>query len=96
MNAVEANVLLTKIALIDRWFKRSPAEQADMAQAWAGILGDVPLEVGIAAVDEHYSLETRSIMPADVVAALPPVRLSSYAGNVTEQRLALERAEVTP
>lgn len=92
MNAVETNVLLTKIALVDRWFKRSPAEQADMAEAWSGILADVPLEVGVSAVDEHYATERRSIMPADILDAMPPLRSSSYAGNITEQRLAAEAA----
>lgn len=94
MNAREANVLLTHITLLDGRFKRTPEEQAQMAVAWSGVLADVTLEDARGAVDEHYAVETRGVMPADIVAACP-VRSSSWAGNVTEQRLASERAAVT-
>lgn len=95
MSPREANVLLTKITLLDGRFKRSPEEQAQMATAWAPVLADVSLEDAIVAVNDHYAVETRGIMPADIVEACP-VRSSSWAGNVTEQRLAAERREVTP
>lgn len=94
MSPREANVLLTKIALFDGRFKRSPEEQAQMATVWAPVLGDVSLEDAMVAVNDHYASETRGIMPADIVSACP-VRSSSWAGNVTEQRLAAERREVT-
>ncbi len=95
MNAREANVLLTQIALLDGRFKRSPEEQAQMAVAWAGVLADVEMADAVAAVNEHYTVETRGIMPADIAAAVPPLQSASWVGNVTEQRLAQERAAVT-
>ena len=94
MSPREANVLLTHVTLLDARFKRTPEEQAQMATAWAGVLAAVPLDAALAAVDDHYAAETRGIMPADIVAAVP-VRSSSWAGNVTEQRLARERAELS-
>lgn len=95
MNARQANVLLTHVTLLDGRFKRTPEEQAQMAIAWAEVLGEVELDAALVAVNDHYTTETRGIMPADIVAAMPPVRSSSYAGNITEQRLAREQSEVT-
>lgn len=94
MNAREANVLLTQVSMLDGRFKRTPEEQAQMAIAWASVLVDVDLQPALDAVNDHYAAETRGIMPADIVAACP-VRSSSWAGNVTEQRLARERAGMT-
>lgn len=94
MNAIEANVLLTKATLIDPRLSRPAAERVEQAEAWAAVLADVPLEVGVAAVRDHYRVETRMVMPADIVAAMPAPS-SSDAGNVTEQRLAAERRAVT-
>lgn len=96
MNASEANVLLTKAALVDRWMKfGTPQELAAAANEWAIVLADVPLDVALEAVSAHYATERRSIMPADIVDFAPPLRSSSHAGNVTEKRLAQERAELT-
>lgn len=94
MNAAEANVLLTKAALVDRWMKFStPQEAADAAKEWATVLADVELDEALVALADHYASERRSIMPADIVAACP-VRSSSWVGNVTEQRLARERGVI--
>ena len=96
MNAAEANVLLTKAALVDRWMKfGTPQEAAAAAKEWATVLAEVPLEAGLEALAAHYATERRSIMPADIVDFAPVLRSSSYAGNITEQRLAAERAELT-
>lgn len=95
MNAGEANVLLTKAALVDRWMKfQTPQELASAAKEWAVVLVDVSLDTALEALSAHYASERRSIMPADIV-EYAPVRSSSYAGNVTELRLARERAEIT-
>lgn len=95
MNAAEANVLLTKAALVDRWMKfGTPQELAAAAKEWAIVLADVPLEVALEALAAHYSTERRSIMPADIVDFAPSLRSSSHAGNVTEQRLAREQKEL--
>lgn len=91
----EANVLLTHVTLLDGRFKRTPEEQAQMAIAWAGVLAEVSLDDALAAVNDHYATETRGIMPADIVAAAPEWKGTSDAGNVTDQRLARERAEIT-
>lgn len=91
MSPREANVLLTKVALLDPRFKRTPEEQAAMAKAWAEILADVSLDAAVAAVNDHYATETRGVMPADIVAAAPTWKGISDAGNVTERRLAGER-----
>ena len=94
MNAHEANVLLTKAAMVDRWMKfQTPQELAAAANEWASVLADVSLEAGIEALTAHYATERRSIMPADIV-EFAPLRSASYAGNITEQRLARERAEL--
>lgn len=67
MNAREANVMLTKAALLDARMKRvDPQDQADMATEWAAALADVQLTVALKAVRVHYMRETRPIMPADV------------------------------
>lgn len=94
MNAREANVLLVKLNYRDeypRW--RTPQDLAAAATEWADDLADVPLEVAIVAMREHYAAERRPMMITDVIAAVPPTRGVSEAGNVTEQRLA--RREVT-
>ena len=89
-------MLLTKAALVDRWMKfGTPQELAAASKEWATVLADVPLDVALEALTEHYATERRSIMPADIVDFAPPLRSSSHAGNVTEQRLARERAEIT-
>lgn len=68
MIAVEANVVLTKAALLDPRMKRvDPVEQADMATAWAEVLADVPLEQALTAVTEHYRMSRDAIMPADIL-----------------------------
>lgn len=66
MNAQEANVFLTKTALLDGRFKREPEERADMAEEWAAVLADVPLRAAVWAIRRHYRRETRGITPADV------------------------------
>ena len=89
-------MLLTKAALVDRWMRFStPQELVAAAKEWANVLAEVTLDVALEALTAHYATERRSIMPADIVDFAPPLRSSSYAGNVTEQRLARERAEVT-
>lgn len=66
MNAREANVFLTKAALLDGRFRRTPEEQADMAVAWAEVLVDVTLPDALEALRQHYRAEARAITPADV------------------------------
>lgn len=88
MSPREANVLLTHVTLLDGRFKRTPEEQAQMAIAWASVLAEVSLEDARTAVNDHYATETRGIMPADILAAVPAWKGLSDAGNVTEQRLA--------
>lgn len=89
-------MLLTKAALVDRWMKfGTPQELAAASKEWATVLADVPLDTALEALAAHYSTERRSIMPADIVDFAPPLRSSSHAGNVTEQRLAAERRAVT-
>ena len=96
MNAAEANVLLTKAALVDRWMKfQTPQEAAAAAKEWATVLTDVSLDTALEALTAHYATERRSIMPADIVDFAPPLRSASDAGNITEQRLARERDELT-
>lgn len=73
MTPREVNVLLTNAALLDARLRREPEERAQMATAWAQILSDVSLEVGMAALQQHYREETRPIMPADIVAVADAV-----------------------
>lgn len=68
MNAREANVLLTRAALLDPRMKRvDVGEQADMASAWADVLEDVALAVALEAVTVHYRVSSTALMPADVL-----------------------------
>lgn len=73
MSPREVNVLLTNAALLDARLRREPEERAQMATAWAQLLGDVPLQVGMAALQQHYREEIRPIMPADIVAVADAV-----------------------
>jgi len=94
VNAREANVLLTHAALIDSRMRRDPEERAQMAIAWARLLAEVDLQPALTAVDEHYSAAKQSIMPADIIDAVP-LRSASDAGNITEIRLAREARQLT-
>ena len=61
-------MLLTRAALLDPRMKRvDVGEQADMASAWAEVLEDVSLEVGLEAVTAHYRASSVALMPADVL-----------------------------
>ncbi|MEV8023358.1 hypothetical protein [Microbacterium sp. NPDC080220] len=84
MTPREVNVLLTNAALLDARLRREPEERAQMATAWAQILADVSLEVGMAALQQHYREETRPIMPADIAAladAVTPDRVRLADGS---------------
>ena len=72
-------------------------------EAWYELIGDLDYVVALAAVRDHYrdaEVDERGraprLMPRHVaVACVEPVRSSSWAGNVTEQRLAREARQVT-
>lgn len=68
MTPREANVLLTQAALLDGRLRREPEERAQMAVAWAEVLADVTIEVGMSALAVHYREQSRTVMPADIVA----------------------------
>lgn len=68
MTPREVNVLLTQAALLDARLRRDPEERAAMSTAWAQVLHEIPLKVALAALAVHYREETRTLMPADVVA----------------------------
>jgi hypothetical protein len=70
MTPREANVLLTQAALLDSRLRRDPEERAQMATAWAQVLADVPITRALDALAEHYREQTRSVMPADIVAII--------------------------
>ena len=94
MNAREVNVLLTKINARDRYPRWTTVEeQAFAAREWAEDLGHVELGDAIEAMREHYAASDERITIADIVAACP-VRSSSWAGNVTEHRIAQETKEM--
>lgn len=97
MNAFEVNALLVKAGQIDARMRRSNTEErADMVEAWAEVLADVDPADASWALTEHYKRTRESIMPADIIELAEehePPRSVSWAGNVTEQRLA--RREVT-
>lgn len=95
MNAREVNVLLTKINARDkfpRW--TTPEALAFTAREWADDLQHVSLGDAVEAMRDHYAGSDERMTIADIVEACP-VRSSSWAGDVTEQRLAAERAAVT-
>lgn len=64
MKRSEAGVLLAKMSAFDR---RTIGE-ADI-EAWAEAVGDVPLADALDAVTEHYRVQSRWIMPSDVLTA---------------------------
>jgi hypothetical protein len=101
VNAIEANVVLTRAALLDPRMKRvDEVEQADMATAWAEVLVDVPLKAALEAVAAHYRTSREPIMPADILSRAGWEEPSPYE-NITAQVAtalklrALERAGVT-
>ncbi|TLF33258.1 hypothetical protein [Microbacterium sp. 5K110] len=99
MTPFEVNALFTEAGRLDvRMRRNNPEERADMATSWARLLADVPVKAAAWALDQHYQHSRDPIMPADIIALAeqfaPPVSVS-YAGNVTEQRLAAERRAVT-
>ncbi|OZB88896.1 MAG: hypothetical protein B7X41_05740 [Microbacterium sp. 14-71-5] len=94
MNSFEVNALLVRAGQIDARLRRNNTEErADMVEAWAVLLDDLsPADAGWALI-EHYKRSRDSVMPADLRALVEerePVRNSSWAGNVTEQRLERE------
>lgn len=85
-------MLLTKVTMRDRFPRwQTPAELAAAAREWADDLWDVSLEDALDAMREHYATERTPLMIADV-REFVPVHNSSWAGDVTEQRLAAEAA----
>lgn len=94
MNAEEAIIVLTEIAAVDPRQRRTAPDLAVAGEMWADMLTDISLAEARVAVREFYAVESRSIMPADVLERVP-VRASSWVGNVTEQRLAREARQVT-
>ena len=90
MSEDEAVVLLSKINTRDkfpRWV--TDEDLAFTAVEWAEDLADVSLVDAIAAMKAHYAQSSERMTIADVNERVP-VRSSSWAGNVTEQRLARE------
>jgi hypothetical protein len=101
VNALEANVVLTKAALLDPRMKRvDQVEQADMATAWAEVLVDVDVQEALAAVVAHYRTAREPIMPADILdrvgweAPSPYENITAHVAAAQKLR-ALERAGVT-
>lgn len=91
MNAREVNVFLTRAALLDPRMKRTdPAEQRDMAKAWAEVLADVPLEVALEALTEHYRGSRDTITLSDVV-AFAQVEAAPYPIRSIDDELQVER-----
>lgn len=94
MNADEANVLLVKVMARDKFRRwQTASELAFTANEWADDLAHVPLSDALDAMREHYAGTSEPLTISDVLAAVP-VRSSSWAGNITEQRLAAEAAGV--
>ena len=92
MNAREANVFLTKAAMLDPRMKRlDPAEQADMASMWAEVLEDVSLGDALEAVRVHYRSSGLAITPADVV-RLAQVEEPSPWKDITAEIVAESKA----
>jgi hypothetical protein len=79
MTPREANVLLTQAALLDGRLRREPEERAQMASAWAQVLGDVPLQPALEALTMHYREQTRSVMPADIAALVDELSVNDSA-----------------
>ena len=89
----EANVFLTKAALLDPRMKRvNPEEQADMASMWAEVLEDVPLADALVALTKHYRAESIPIMPSHVLAAIGMHDDTSTLVDITDQVVAESKA----
>lgn len=100
MDAREANILLTEVALLDpRFGYVDEMTQVNRAEKWAAALADVALDDARAAVVAHYRETRDRLMPADVVARCPSVSVDRAAvraraewlaaRGVTEQQLAV-------
>lgn len=96
MIAREANILLLKINARDKFPRWTTAEDlAFAAREWAEDLSDVALDDALVAMRGHYASSSERMTIADVIAACP-IRDSSWAGNITELRLARETAALPP
>jgi hypothetical protein len=88
VNAAEVNVFITRAALLDPRMKRvDPNEQADMVIAWADVLDDVPLDVALDALRQHYRSSSDSITPGRVV-ELANVAAAPVLPDITEEIIA--------
>lgn len=58
-----AKAVLAKASLADQTIAKP---DINIARQWAEILGDIDLHDALTAVDQHYTEETRRLMPADV------------------------------
>lgn len=75
MDAVQANVFLSRLRLLDPRFAfevpADPAKAAEhavlAAETWAEVLRDVGFEEAIAAAVEHYRESPHRLMPVDVL-----------------------------
>jgi hypothetical protein len=95
MTPVEANVLLTKAALLDPRMKRvNLVEQADMATAWSEVLEDVSLEGALRVLPLHYRRTDTPLTPAAVVDLLDDLT-AHMPPNLTQQRLQALRDGLT-
>lgn len=74
MDALQANALLTKAALIDPRLRRTnPRDQAEMADTWSQLLHDVPLsdaETAMMALLRRMQGGDAPILPGDVLTEL--------------------------
>lgn len=101
MTPQEANVLLTKAAVLDPRMKRvNVVEQADMATAWAEVLEDVSLADALLVLPVHARESSDPLTPARVF-ALVDEATSHRPPNITQERLqglrqALTAAGVAP
>lgn len=62
MNKVEVAKLLTRASAVDN---RIVTEEG--VTAWLELLGNVPYEFAVAAVNEHFKMSTEYLMPAHII-----------------------------
>lgn len=90
MTPREVNVFLTRAALLDPRMKRTdPAEQRDMAVAWADLLDDVGLDAALKVLREHYRGSSDAITPAVIVAGVG-ASLAGYLYESIDEQLERE------
>jgi len=86
-----------RIMPLDKFFKAfTPEEAATVVEGWTRLLPEVPVAFAEDVVTQHYRSETRSIQPADLVAAWTFLQQERRRADQIERRRSVATADDLP